>query len=202
MSNNPPGNPGKQIGTHCPYCDEKFQGMMLIPLPSADLEIPLPVRATTSEIDEEGLGPEVLRLRGSGLTLEEIGKRLGYSLGQVQNWLQNYNTMLPAQRRQIQQRNIFNVADELQTHYSELLGMWREATELDNKDLKLKVLQEARKYMDLSGRLVEKLEQFKNDQAYKDAVLDILETFNPGTKAQALKKIAEFKQGINLLRPI
>jgi hypothetical protein len=173
--------------------------MMLVPIPNHD---DLLVGKVQSEIDKLGLGSEVIRLKASGLTNEEIGHKLQFTEEQVGRYIREYRTLPPDQKRRVHQRSVFHVADELQSHYSELLGLLKESAYEDNKELKLNTLKELRQYMKLSSDLVEKLQKMKDDEAYKMAVLDILDKMTPGSKAQALKQIAEFKQGLSLLKPL
>lgn len=193
-------NHSKEL-TSCPHCGEDFEGMVLIKMPDANL-YDLPDAVPQKEIDQLGLGPEVVKLKAQGLTNEEIGQKLGFSKEQVQHYIQSYRSMPLDQKKRLHQRSVFHVADELQSHYSELLSVLKDATANENQDLKLNTLRELRNYMKLSADLVEKLQKMKDDEAYKNAVLDILDKMSPGSKATALKQIATFKQGLSLIKPI
>jgi len=186
----------------CPHCGEEFEGMVLVPDPSKIATLEVPERVVQTEIDKLGLGGEVIRLKGSGLTNEEIALKLQFSEDQVARYIREYRVMKPEEKRKVHQRSVFHVADELQSHYTELLALFKDAVANENPDLKLNTLKELRMYMKLSADLVEKLQKMKDDEAYKMAVLDILDRMKPGEKAQALKQIAEFKQGLSLLKPL
>jgi DNA-binding transcriptional MerR regulator len=186
--------------TSCPHCGEEFEDMVLISMPKEAYDLPNAVHQ--KEIDQFGLGPEVIKLKGQGLTNEEIGIKLGFTTSQIQHYVQSYRAMPVEQKKQLHSRSVFHVADELQSHYSELLLLLKEATRDENPDLKLNTLRELRNYMKLSADLVEKLQKMKDDEAYKNAVLDILDKMSPGSKATALKQIANFKQGIAIIKPI
>lgn len=186
--------------TSCPHCGEDFEGMILIPTPPDSLDVPQ--RNFQREIDKLGLGSEVIKLKGSGLTNAEIATKLQFSEDQIAGYIRDYRALPPDQKRKVHQRNVFHVADELQSHYSELLTVLKDAINNDNQEMKLNTLKELRQYMKLSSELVEKLQKMKDDEAYKMAILDILDRMKPGEKAQALKQMAEFKQGLSLLKPL
>ena len=193
-------NHSKEL-TSCPHCGEDFEGMVLVRVPDGDI-YELPDASHQKEIDQLGLGPEVVKLKAQGLTNEEIGHKLGFSKEQVQHYIQSYRSMPLDQKKRMHQRSVFHVADELQSHYGELLSVLKDASANENQDLKLNTLRELRNYMKLSADLVEKLQKMKDDEAYKNAVLDILDKMSPGAKATALKQIATFKQGLSLIKPI
>jgi len=186
----------------CPHCGEEFEGMVLVPDPGSIGALEVPERNVQTEIDKLGLGSEVIRLKSSGLTNEEIATKLQFSEDQVARYLREYRAMPAPEKRKVHQRSVFHVADELQSHYTELLMLLKDAIAEENPDLKLNTLKELRQYMKLSADLVEKLQKMKDDEAYKMAVLDILDRMKPGEKANALKQIAEFKQGLSLLKPL
>lgn len=186
----------------CPHCGEEFEGMVLVPDPTNLGSLEVPERVVQTEIDKLGLGSEVIRLKGSGLTNLEIATKLQFSEDQIARYVREYRIMPVEEKRKVHQRSVFHVADELQSHYTELLALLKDAIADENPDLKLNTLKELRQYMKLSADLVEKLQKMKDDEAYKMAVLDILDRMKPGEKAQALKQIAEFKQGLSLLKPL
>lgn len=185
--------------TTCPHCGQTFEGMILVP----DVDpLGVPHRNVQSEIDKLGLGGEVIRLKAAGLTNVEIGEKLSFSEDQVSRYIREYRVLTPEKKRQVHQRSVFHVADELQSHYTELLALLKDAIKEDNPELKLNTLRELRHYMKLSSELVEKLQKMKDDEAYKMALLDILDKLSPGAKAQALKQISDFRQGLSLLKPL
>lgn len=190
--------PVPQPSSTCPHCGGEFEGMVLIPLPDP---LDVPNRIVQKEIDRVGLGGEVIKLKGQGLTNAEIAAKLQFSEDQVALYIRDYRVMPPEVKRRVHQRNVFHVADELQSHYSELLSVLKDAIDNENQEMKLNSLRELRHYMKLSSELVERLQKMKDDEAYKMAVLDILDKMTPGSKAIALKQIAEFKQGLSLLKP-
>jgi transcriptional regulator with XRE-family HTH domain len=159
-----------------------------------------------SLIDKLGLGPEVLRLRSAGLSQDEIAQTLKMSRAQIQYWLANYTNLTPAGRASKRGKfgSIFEMGDRLQETFEYLMEKLEElkGTENGNAELEVKILDKILKAIAQAGVLVEKIELSKENQRFREVVLDLLDKEAPGIKAKALKRLAEHSSTIALLRPL
>jgi hypothetical protein len=163
-----------------------------------DLPDTIPIK---SEIDKSGMGTEVVRLRKAGLTHAEIGIQLGFSQQQVAGWLSKYRSMTEEQRLLVHHRSVFNLADNLEETFKDIYDVL-ERVRGQNADMELKALDRLLKAQERAAVLVEKIEMYKENERFKETVLDLLDQEAPGIKAKALKKLAEFKEGVSALRPL
>jgi len=186
-----------KVARECPHCLEPFVDMILIPLANAQGPL-LPERVTRTEIENDGMAGEVVRLRAEGRTMEEIAEITKYNRYQIQRFLQNFQTMLPQQRQTVIERSIFNIAAELQSNYTDLIGMIDQIVE--NPELELRVRTEMRKNLEFAARVVDRLEQLKRDAEHKEAILKILDKFSPGAYAEAMREITQYRQSLNMER--
>jgi hypothetical protein len=164
----------------------------------------LPLRGGAgSEIDKLGMGSEVLRLRRSGLTYAEIGQQMGFTVAQVGDWVEKYrNRMSDQQKMIVHQRSIFDMGSRLEEIFQHLDTTLQEIKGSSNRELELKTADRILKAIDLAASLVEKIEMYKENQRFKEVVLDLLDQEAPGIKAKALKQLAQYKEGISALRPL
>lgn len=154
-----------------------------------------------SEIDKTGMGSEVVRLRKAGLTHADIALQLGFSSQQVSDWLSRYRAMTEEQRLLIHHRSVFNLADNLEETFKDIYDVL-ERVRGQNADMELKALDRLLKAQERAAMLVEKIELYKENERFKETVLDLLDQEAPGIKAKALKKLSEFKEGVSALRPL
>jgi transcriptional regulator with XRE-family HTH domain len=169
------------------------------------LNYPIPasqLKAKTGIIDKLGLGPEVLRLRKSGLTLEDIEVQLGIDKNTVSKWLTKYNNLDMDQKKAVQQRSIFGLADRLEENYAELISTLQDVIATGDNDIKVKVMSEMRQHLKFAMEIMEKLEIIKQNERFKEVVLDLLDQEAPGIKAKALRKLQEHRDAISVLRPM
>lgn len=169
------------------------------------VEAALPGRVPQlSEIEIAGMGPEVIRLRRMGEPAWRIGQQLGFSKGQVLHFIRQYNSMNPLDRSLQYSRSIYDITDRLQEKLEDLEEMRASASGLDgstpNADVELKLHKLEIDTYKLAKDLIERLERLKNREKFENTVLDLLETFQPGVKAAALKALAEMGEGISSLR--
>lgn len=162
----------------------------------------LPTTITNkSEIDKVGMGSEVVRLRKAGLTHAEIAIQLGFSTNQISDWLAKYRAMSEEQRLLVHHRSVFNLADNLEETFKDIYDVL-ERVRGQNADMELKALDRLLKAQERAAVLVEKIELYKENERFKETVLDLLDQEAPGIKAKALKKLSEFKEGVSALRPL
>jgi len=163
----------------------------------------LPIQAGhLSEIDKLGLGPEVIRLRKLGLTHEEIGLQLTLSSQQVSAWLDKYRNLPADQQEEVQKRSIFNLTDRLQESLDSLYGLsTKMKNDLDHGGA-VKAEGTILKALTLAGSLIEKLEMQRENDRFRNVILDLLDREAPGIKAKALQELAKYREGISALRPL
>lgn len=153
------------------------------------------------EIDRLGLGPEIVRLRKAGLTQDEVALELKLSRHQVQHWLEKYNSLEAAAQTKVKTRSIFDMSDRLQETFERLETMLMEIKG-ENRELEVKILDKILKAIGQAGVLVEKIELYKDNQRFKEVVLELLDQEAPGIKAKALRRLSEHREGIGALRPL
>jgi len=196
----PPGPPNKKpIGRYlrkAPATNPPVTAMTLGN--TADLPDVVHVK---SAIDNTGMGPEIVRLRKNGLTIAEIAQQLGFSVRQVSEWLEKYRGMGEDQKLQVHKRSVFNLADNLEETFKDIYDVL-ERVKGQNPDMELKALDKLLKAQERAASLVEKIEMYKENERFKEVVLDLLDQEAPGIKAKALKKLSEYKEGIAALRPL
>lgn len=153
-------------------------------------------------IDKLGLGPEVLRLSKAGLTYGDISVQLSLDKSTISEWLTRYNRMTPEDRKPIEARSIFNLAERLQETYAELISTLEDVKLAGDNDIKVKVIAEMRQQQKFALEIMDKLETMKQNERFKDIVLDLLDQEAPGIKAKALRKLQEHRDAISVLRPL
>jgi predicted transcriptional regulator len=151
-----------------------------------------------SEIDQFGLGAEVVRLYTAGMTQQEIGNELNLTKDQVQHWLEGYRKMSIDDRKTVHKRSIFDLGDRLQEAFEMIYQELIDSKE--NKDLNNKNLQLLLKCIQVGGVFMEKLHAQQEDRRYKAAMLQVMEDMAPGTKAKVLRALSEMDLNSNIVR--
>lgn len=162
----------------------------------------IPARVPKGVIEKLGLGPEVVRMRKSGLTYEEIATQLSLEVGHVANFITRYRSMTEAQRIDVHKRTVFDVAQRLEEVFEELTEVLNRVRN-NNADLEIKAADKLLKCLGMAGDLMEKVQIYEENKRFREIVLDLLDQEAPGIKAKALRKLAEYKsEHLSLLRPL
>ena len=184
------------------YFQKKAGRAPLLPQ-STDAALPARVPRLT-EIERDGMGAEVLRLRRQGEAAWRIGQERGYSKAHVQHFIRMYNALNPHDRSLTYARSIYDLTYRLQEKLEDLEEARATASGLDgstpNPELELKLHKLEMDAIKMGQGLVERLEKLKSREKFENVVLDLLDTFEPGTKAKALKALSEMSDGIASLR--
>jgi uncharacterized membrane protein YheB (UPF0754 family) len=180
---------------YLPASDPKTIGMAL-----DDLDIPSQV--PRGMIEKLGLGPEVIRMRKSGLTYQDIATQLSLEVGHVSSFIGKYRNMTEAQRVDVHRRSVFDVAQRLQEVFEELTEVLSRVKD-NNADLEIKAADKLLKCLSMAGDLMEKVQIYEENKRFREILLDLLDQEAPGIKAKALRKLAEYKsEHLSLLRPL
>lgn len=162
----------------------------------------LPDRIRNGVIEKLGLGPEVIRMRKSGLTYNEIATQLSLEVGHVSSFLTRYKSMTEAQRIDVHKRTVFDVAQRLEEVFEDLTEVLNRVRN-NNADLEIKAADKLLKCLGMAGDLMEKVQIYEENKRFREIVLDLLDQEAPGIKAKALRRLAEYKsEHLSLLRPL
>lgn len=170
---------------------------------NADLSIlDVPDRVPHGIIEKLGLGPEVIRMRKSGLTYSEIATQLSLEVGHVSSFMTRYKSMTEAQRIDVHKRTVFDVAQRLEEVFEDLTEVLNRVRN-NNADLEIKAADKLLKCLGMAGDLMEKVQIYEENKRFREIVLDLLDQEAPGIKAKALRRLAEYKsEHLSLLRPL
>jgi uncharacterized membrane protein YheB (UPF0754 family) len=164
-------------------------------------EVVLPaVGGARSDIDKMGLGQTVLRLRRAGLSYAEIAVQVGLNEHQIKDWINKYLDMPDENRQIVEERSVFNIAENLQDIFTRLHGILEEVKH-ENKEMELKVLDKLLRAQDQAARMIEKIETFNEQRRFREIVLDLLDKEAPGIKQKALANLGKSMDGVAALRP-
>lgn len=162
----------------------------------------MPDRVPTGLVEKLGLGPEIVRMRKSGLTYQEIATQLSLDVNHVSNFAARYRNMTEAQRVDVHKRSVFDVAQRLQEVFEDVTEVLSRVRS-NNADLEIKAADKLLKCLAMAGDLMEKVQIYEENKRFREIVLDLLDQEAPGIKAKALRRLAEYKsEHLSLLRPL
>jgi len=165
-------------------------------------ELEMPDRVPTGLVEKLGLGPEIVRMRKSGLTYQEIATQLSLDVNHVSNFAARYRNMTEAQRVDVHKRSVFDVAQRLQEVFEDVTEVLSRVRS-NNADLEIKAADKLLKCLAMAGDLMEKVQIYEENKRFREIVLDLLDQEAPGIKAKALRRLAEYKsEHLSLLRPL